>query len=126
MKMKDDGFMLKDAWPLRAEDAAGESWGGAIRADDAMSLLFCSNRGDETIRCFDIRDGLRHFDLAKSSFKHCRDLRYASAGDHEFLLLANLKSDCISLMDIDRRARRLTERREALEVPQPACICPAF
>lgn len=122
---KNDSLVISEpSYPLRGQERSAESWGGAIKADDSGTLLFCSNRGDETIRCFTLADRPEPWEVAHSAHAHCRDLQYARVGEHEYLLLANMHSSCISVMAIDRAERKLRELPSYLEINSPSCIIP--
>lgn len=125
IEQQNEKYKIIDFYPLRGEKRQGDSWGGAIKADDAGSLLFCSNRGDETIRCFSIEGSPEAWDTGQSAYHHCRDLQYARVGEREFLLLAQLHSNGISVMEIDRSKRQLRELPGLLPLEGASCIRPA-
>lgn len=126
--LEDDGkaFSFKERFDLRDELKDGDSWGGAIKASYDGKLLFCSNRGDETIRAFDISEPqTKPWELAHSRFHHCRDLLYTAVDGREFLLLAQLHSDTVSCMSVNRADRTLTELSSSLDVVGASCLIEA-
>ena len=127
----EDLWRVQVKYDLRSNEKCGDSWAGAIKSSQHSDLLFCSSRGDDTIRTFSVSSRipseLRPWPLGKLAAEHSypRDLQHVVFTSAEYLLLANQNSNTISQMRIDRKAEKLYETTNSIYCFSPVCIIPA-
>lgn len=104
-------------------DFKGESACAAVKFSPDERFLYVSNRGHDSICCFEL-DGLgrlRPVETVSSQGRTPRDLALDASG--RYLLAANQESDCISVFSRNPENGRLTFTGFRAELRQPVCIC---
>lgn len=103
-------------------DSPGENTGGDIHITPDGRYLYASNRGEDTIACFEINKEngrLTHIENVSCGGKTPRNFMIDKGG--KFLLAANQDSDNIAVFSIDRETGRLKEHSELI-MPSPVCL----
>lgn len=106
------------------EEYAGESTCAAIRVHPAGRWVYVSNRGHDTIACFelDAESGeLRAAGHFSTGGRTPRDFAIDPSG--RVLIAANQDSDSMVVFSIDAESGALT-RRSTVETPTPVCVVP--
>lgn len=123
----EDGTLVPgDSWPVRTEDApAGRTvYPAGIRVSADDRFLYASNRVDDTVVVWEIRDfgaALERIQTVAAGGSWPRDI--ALSRDGSLLFAANQKSDSITVFAVDAETGRLTARGEPFTVPAPTSIC---
>jgi 6-phosphogluconolactonase len=105
-------------------DFRGKNYAADVHVHPAGTLLFCSNRGEDSIASFriDARTGrLSYLRSTPSGGSWPRNFAIDRAG--EWLLAANQKSGTIASFRIDSRSGELQETGHQALVPAAAFIC---
>ena len=112
----DDGKLeLKNTVNALPDDFNGENTAAAIRIKDNM--LYMSNRGHDSISCFEI-DGynLTLKDIVSCGGKHPRDFNIFG----NLLVCTNMHSNDITFFEIDGTSLKLLDMKA--EVAEPLCV----
>ena len=97
----------------------GESTASAIRLYGGF--LFAANRGDDSIAMYEIqKDGtLTLCCIKKTGGRTPRDFQIFS----DYLVVANQESDSLTVLDINRKEKRLERTAIHADVIKPTCVC---
>lgn len=122
---EDGTLVLGGSWPVRAEDAAAEAtvYPAAVRVSADNRFLYASNRVDDTLVVWAIRDGgatLERVQILPCGGSWPRDI--ALSRDGSLLFVANQKSDAVAVFAVDRESGRLTPTGEPFAVAAPSSI----
>jgi 6-phosphogluconolactonase (cycloisomerase 2 family) len=122
----EDGTLVPGgSWPVRADDAPdGRTvYPAAIRVSADDRFLYASNRVDDTLVVWAIRDfgaALERVQTVSCGGSWPRDI--ALSRDGSLLFVANQKSDAITVFAVDAETGRLTPAGEPFAVAAPSSI----
>lgn len=122
----EDGTLVPgDSWPVRAEDAptGRPVYPAAVRVSAGDRFLYASNRVDDTLVVWEIRDfgaTLERIQIVPCGGSWPRDI--ALSRDGSLLFVANQKSDSVAVFSVDAESGRLTPAGEPFAVTAPSSI----
>ncbi|MCL2092746.1 MAG: lactonase family protein [Treponema sp.] len=101
-------------------DFAGQSHCAAIHLSPDGRFLYASNRGHDSIACFELREGgeLGLLGIVKTGGKTPRD--FCLSPDGAFLFAANQDSDTIFTFTLEKGLMK--ETGLSLDIPSPVCL----
>ena len=122
---EDGTLVLGDSWPVRADGAptGRPVYPAAIRVSADDRFLYVSNRVDDTVVVWEIRDfgaALERVQIVSCGGSWPRDI--ALSRDGSLLFAANQKSDSITVFAVDPRTGHLTAVGEPFAVVAPTSI----
>jgi 6-phosphogluconolactonase (cycloisomerase 2 family) len=122
----EDGTLVPgDSWPVRADDAptGRPVYPAAIRVSADDRFLYASNRVDDTVVVWEIRDfgaALERIQTIACGGSWPRDI--ALSRDGSLLFAANQKSDSITVFAVDAETGRLTMTGEPFTIAAPTSV----
>ena len=119
---KDGDYHLKQVVKTLPEDFQGENTGAAIRLSPDEKHLYVSNRGQDSISAFKVKENhlLEKIATYPSGGEHPRDFNLSPDGC--FLLVAHMITNDLSLFRIDKQNGELTLLKKGIRTPEPISI----
>ena len=109
--------------PALPDDFTGENLCAAIKISPDGKFIYASNRGHDSIVCFQIDENtglLTYRSHISTGEREPRDFAIDPSG--HFLLAANQKSHTIITFKIDAESGNLTRTGHAVEISMPVCL----
>lgn len=115
-------WSLRQQLSLLPAGFSGVSNAAAVRMSEDGRYLLASNRGDDSIALFALReDGqLSLEDICKTGGKSPRDFMMFG----RYLVAANQDSNLLSVLQLDVSAGKLSDTGMRIPAQRPSCICP--
>ena len=118
----DGDYHLKQVVKTLPEDFQGENTGAAIRLSPDEKHLYVSNRGQDSISAFKVKENhlLEKIATYPSGGEHPRDFNLSPDGC--FLLVAHMITNDLSLFRINKQNGELTLLKKGIRTPEPISI----
>lgn len=103
-------------------DFSGDSYGADIHVSKDGRFVYSSNRGDNSIAVFERADNGTIRLIENESVQGDWPRNFAISPSGKYLLVANKKSNNITLFNVDQESGKLSYSGKSLEVPNPVCL----
>ncbi len=123
LQKKDQVFRLIETVSSLPAGYAGKSYGADIHLGRDGHFVYCSNRGHNSIAVFSRDEKTGGITLIQNQSVHGdwpRNFAIDPGGD--YLLVANQKSNNITLFAIDRETGMLSYTNQSTPLPSPVCL----
>ena len=115
----DGKLILGETYTILPDDYQGESTVAAIRISSDGKYLYVSNRGHDSIACFEVEDGILNlFGLVDCGGNSPRDFNITPNG--RFLVCTNENSDNVTIFEVNDG--KLLKTKFEVEVKNPLCV----
>lgn len=120
LEYSDGKLIYVDSFTTLPEGYSGESYAAAIRISGNGKYLYTSNRGHDSISCFEIGDRtVKLFDIVLCGGKWPRD--FDITPDGKWLVCTNERSNSVTTFSIDENGR-LKNTGFSIELQSPLCV----
>lgn len=123
LRLDSNGFELMSKKSLLPEGEDQKKWGAAIRITRDGNFIYASNRGHDSISVFEILEYGRYVKMVQNvSSEGVQPRDFALSEDEEFVVVANMDSDSLTLFGRNKQSGWLTLMQKNFKVPEPCCV----